>query len=528
MARALLALWFPRWSPSCDTLVTRTFRLSRRQPAGTSPSGARGGELAVLAVPEGGGETGEGGVNPRSTGTGVKKVSGWKGGECWPASSTAISAPPIIWSSSPLAASSGDRRASRGARVDEQHEPSRLVALLLAQHRHARHVHVTELCRHRVIVGGAEWAAAGGRSAQLPEREPRSVAGVNVNRQRPAETDGQLPCGRAGRRTDLAGAGRSAAAPTTHPLGAGTVVEGAGCARRQGPQASPDGWLLGRRRQTAVVEAAPHLYHPQPVPHKRHKGQKVLAVEPPLVELLGRAIGGEDELNAVPIDQQLEQPPQHHRVRHISHLHLGLRRRRRRRRHVGRRGGRAIVLCDRGRRCGRSALRGLAVRSCTARLCSRRDGRLTEPEDGQALLRQNHRPGSRGVHRVEALVDIDHQLVEVHPVLGPCVRARLVEQVHQHGLAAAHRTMNVDTACRAAVLKAERTVLELLQRERGSRLHAVLPKPSALQAFGRAPRGNPGCSRMCRSRLVDAVARTGERHALCSAVCGDPVGKSLP
>jgi hypothetical protein len=55
-----------------------------------------------------------------------------------------------------------------------------------------------------------------------------------------------------------------------------------------------------------------------------------------------------------------------------------------------------------------------------------------------------------------------------------------MEKVHQHTLAAADGTVQVDTACsgRAAVLHAKLTVLQLLQRACGGRLHTVRPKPS--------------------------------------------------
>ena len=135
-----------------------------------------------------------------------------------------------------------------------------------------------------------------------------------------------------------------------------------------------------------VVDRAVELEQVQSVFDQRDEGQEMLAVEPVLVEIAGRAVRGRDDHQLLVDDQGAEQPAHDHRVGRIVDHHL-----------VETQAAQALRNPFRDKR---DRIAGLAF---------------------ARLLQQ-------GVH-------FEHEGVEVDPAL-VFDRQRRVEQVHQHRLAA--------------------------------------------------------------------------------------------
>ena len=150
----------------------------------------------------------------------------------------------------------------------------------------------------------------------------------------------------------------------------------------------------------AVVLGAAQLEHFQPLLDQLDEGQEPVALQAVLVEIVGRAVGGRDHRHAL-VEQHLEEAREDHRIGDVGDLEFveaeqpGLRRN-----------------CP-GDRHDRVVL-----------------GRRTP---GRQLL----------AAAVQALVHLEHELVEVHAAL---LRHRRVgeEEIHQHRLAAADRSPDVE------------------------------------------------------------------------------------
>jgi hypothetical protein len=79
--------------------------------------------------------------------------------------------------------------------------------------------------------------------------------------------------------------------------------------------------LRPRQPVLAPVGGAFEFHDLHPGPQKRDEGQEQLAVQPVLVEVFGRPVGGGDDQHA-PFHQPLEQAADDHRVRNVGHLKL--------------------------------------------------------------------------------------------------------------------------------------------------------------------------------------------------------------
>ena len=83
--------------------------------------------------------------------------------------------------------------------------------------------------------------------------------------------------------------------------------------------------LWRRRRQASVVKGIvtglTDPAHVGTLAQQLDKGQEVLAIQSPLVELLRRSIRGEDNPHAA-LEETLKELTEEHRVGHVRHLHL--------------------------------------------------------------------------------------------------------------------------------------------------------------------------------------------------------------
>src|SRR5665213_1864749 len=160
------------------------------------------------------------------------------------------------------------------------------------------------------------------------------------------------------------------------------------------------GAVVGRREidlpagkpGAAIVALAAELQHVELALEKLDEGQETFALQAALVELAGRAVRGRDHDDAA-IEQRLEQPPQDHRIGDVGDMEFVEAEHR------------CIVGDDRGDGTDRVAFFGLP--------------------------------------RMDAVMHLDHEGVEMD---APLMRQaqRLVEHVHQHGLAAADRAAEIE------------------------------------------------------------------------------------
>ena len=182
----------------------------------------------------------------------------------------------------------------------------------------------------------------------------------------------------------------------------GEAEEGLADLRRRGlAQRRVPGVHAGQPLQP-VVDRAVQRQHIQFLFDQANERQEMLAVEPVLVKLRRRAVGGGDHGNAFVADQRGEQPAHDHRIGRIVDHHLVE--------------GEAFEVPGQRGGGGRDRVAGL-------------------------LLALDAEPG----------VDFDHEGMEMDAALLTDVQA-VVEQVHQHRFAATDPAPQIDAAHRFAFL----------------------------------------------------------------------------
>jgi hypothetical protein len=145
-----------------------------------------------------------------------------------------------------------------------------------------------------------------------------------------------------------------------------------------------------------VIGGAVERQHVQPAFDQRDERQEVLAVQPVLVQFRRRAVGCGHHGNAMVHDQRGEQPAHDHGVGTVVHDHL--------------------------------------VEAQHARFLPDRGGD-----------RQDRIAAFLLALLTQARVHVEHEFVEVRAALGGDGKV-VVEQVHQHGLAAPHAAPHVQSA----------------------------------------------------------------------------------